>query len=299
MIFLVNNPDTSLGIGDIIRKSLDTFMDDNVNTIFSYSDTVLSAVIGIAFCGAVVRIFQNYYDSPDNYLGYLSYVPLLAFLLYYGDIAQGIYELGSNAGSSSTVRSGVTNIFYRVADYQEADINILTSPVSFIMNELKVKMYETSVRFVLIGASIASALCYIYLKFKIVIKLMVLVFFGPINISLSFIPSVGNLWVGWLIKVIELSLYIPTLYFIEYMNDRMLETAFKPQLITDVSDAAQSIANGYYGIAFYVITIFTYLSIPKVVSWAMNTSTSNFGGVSGVVTKAAMLAAKVKTGGVA
>ena len=81
------------------------------------------------------------------------------------------------------------------------------------MNELKVKMYETSVRFVLIGASIASALCYIYLKFKIVIKLMVLVFFGPINISLSFIPSVGNLWVGWLIKVIELSLYIPTLYF--------------------------------------------------------------------------------------
>ena len=32
MIFLVNNPDTSLGIGDIIRKSLDTFMDDNVNT---------------------------------------------------------------------------------------------------------------------------------------------------------------------------------------------------------------------------------------------------------------------------
>ena len=49
MIFLVNNPDTSLGIGDIIRKSLDTFMDDNVNTIFSYSDTVLSAVIGIAF----------------------------------------------------------------------------------------------------------------------------------------------------------------------------------------------------------------------------------------------------------
>lgn len=201
MIFLVNNPDTSLGIGDIIRKSLDTFMDDNVNTIFSYSDTVLSAVIGIAFCGAVVRIFQNYYNSPDNYLGYLSYVPLLAFLLYYGDIAQGIYELGSNAGSSSTVRSGVTNIFYRVADYQEADINILTSPVSFIMNELKVKMYETSVRFVLIGASIASALCYIYLKFKIVIKLMVLVFFGPINISLSFIPSVGNLWVGWLIKV--------------------------------------------------------------------------------------------------
>ncbi len=71
---------------------------------------------------------------------------------------------------------------------------------------------------------------------------MVLVFFGPINISLSFIPSIGNLWVGWLIKVIELSLYIPTLYFIEYMNDRMLETAFKPQLITDVSDAAQSIA---------------------------------------------------------
>ncbi len=63
---------------------------------------------------------------------------------------------------------------------------------------------------------------------------MVLVFFGPINISLSFIPSIGNLWVGWLIKVIELSLYIPTLYFIEYMNDRMLETAFKPQLITDV-----------------------------------------------------------------
>ena len=297
MLFLVHSSDSSLGIGDTIRKYLDTFMDENVNIIFSYSDTVLSAVIGIAFCGAVVRIFQNYYNSPDNYLGYLSYVPLLVFLFYYGDLAQGIYELGAKAGASSSVRLNTSNLFHGAVNEQESDISLLTSPVSFIINEIKISMYESMIRIALVMASIASALCYIYLKFKIVLKLMVLVFFGPINISLSFIPSIGNLWVGWLMKVVEISLYIPTLYFIEYLNDRILENAFKPQLIENVSDVAQSITNGYFGIAFYIITIFTYLSIPKVVSWAMNTASASFGGVSGVATKVAMLAVKAKSGG--
>lgn len=277
-----------------LRTATNSFIDGQIDSIFQVSDSVLSVFVYIAFAGALVRIFMNYRDG-GSFFGYVSYIPLTVLLFFYTDIIGGLYGLGGNLNQTFDQSSVLQAFFAEPEMSEEEDISIFSLSLSVALQATKIMAMGAIVKMLLAFSQLISLLAFFYLKVKILIKIIVLTFFGPINISLSFIPGLGNNWVGWLLKVIEISAYIPVLYFIEWAGNQMLIEVFKPQVVDNPQDFAQSYINSLLGIFFFVIMIFSYLSIPKIVNWGLSTAQSSFGGVA---KKAAAVGATVATKGV-
>lgn len=297
MSYLASN---SGGVLLEIKEMINTFISEQLDQVFEVSSQVGETFKYIALAGVVVKIFMNFRDNPTYVWGYLSYIPLTFFLFNYDAVVQGVFDLTSKADqySSSVEAMKISSSFFSgVQNNKElSEVSFWDMSVSYILHELKMVFLEGIVYIFLIIGLIVSALIYVYLKLKILLKLMVLTFFGPLNISLSFVPGFEGNWKGWLMKVIEVCLYIPVLYLIDYLGMQLLQKVFQPQIVTDASGAVSSLLNSILGVIFYAILIFSYLSIDNIVAFGINSGTSAIGAGKKVSAVAMMAARKALMG---
>lgn len=262
---------------------------------------VLDAFRYVAFMFVLVKIVKNLYYDPTNWIGYVSWLPLSLVLFQYDVIVEFFIDL-ANAADTSVSMSNHKELYKQIFDMPEPlepdDVSLWNVTVSYVQeafnNALEFYMLNTIFSFVVLISGIA----YIYLKFKAMFRFVSLIFFGPINISLSFVPGMENQWLSWMLKLLEVSLYIPFLIFIDFLGLKVLENAFRPEFITDAGEAMDRQARLYMGITFFALLGTAYFFIPKMVRYGMAQASAGVGGARKVGTAAALAARKVMTGGI-
>lgn len=262
---------------------------------------VLDAFRYVAFMFVLVKIVKNLYYDPTNWIGYVSWLPLSLVLFQYDIIVEFFIDL-ANAADTSVSMSNHKELYKQIFDMPEPlepdDVSLWDVTVSYVQeafnNALEFYMLNTIFSFTVLISGIA----YIYLKFKAMFRFVSLIFFGPINISLSFVPGMENQWLSWVLKLLEVSLYIPFLIFIDFLGLKVLENAFRPEFITDAGDAMDRQARLYMGITFFALLGTAYFFIPKMVRYGMAQASAGVGGARKVGTAAALAARKVMTGGI-
>lgn len=270
---------------DHFKTTISEFIDEQIQVLFSMSDIVLDAFLYIALAGVLVKIFYNYRDGGSIF-GFVSYIPLAFFFFFYMDILEGVFYLGSEGFYE---RTGDTSIFYPVEE-TKSNWEILSSISS---KNLEIAITKGLAYIALIMADIFRVLAFLYIKATIFLRIAVLAFFGPLTIAISFIPGLEGNWIGWLMKVIEVSIYIPVLFLLEWTTDNLLANSIKPGLLH--SEHAYLVDVGFFnmivGVLFYSVMIFSYFSVPKIVNWGLATASSSF---SGGIRKAASMLTRVR-----
>lgn len=274
---------------------------DQLRIVLDVASPVLDAFRYIAFFFVLGRIVRNLYNDPTNWMGYFSWLPLCLLLFKYDIVVEFFIDLANSADSSVSLANH-KELYLQVFDYPEPvepdDVSLWDVTVSYVQetfnNALELLFLKTIFQFTIL----VSGLIYIYLKFKAMFRFVSLIFFGPINISLSFVPGMENNWLSWVLKLFEVSMYIPFLIFIDFLGLEILENAFRPGIIGDSGDVVDRQARLYMGITFFVILGFSYFFIPKMVRFGMVQASAGVGGAKKIGAAAALGARKLMTGGI-
>lgn len=296
MFFLDSNTG---GIIIRLKNGVNEFISDELDRVIEVSQDMGEGFKYLAFIGVLIRIFYNYRDNPTYYWGYLDWIPLAGFLFNYHALAGAIMGF-SNAFDNMNTSEQILNLsssFFQEAkvNKQTEEVSIFDMGASYIYHIVKMAFLETLCYIFLMLGYIASGCWFVYFKFKILLKMVVLLLFGPINISLSFLPSFSGGWKGWLQNVIEIGLYIPLLAIVDYIGLGVMKKVFQPTIIKDASDVGADMGNSLLGIIFYVLLLASYFSITKAVAYGMARG-SSIGGGQKVKAMAMMLARKAITG---
>ena len=276
---------------------------EQLDIAIEVASPVLDAFRYIAFMIVLVKIVKNLYYDPTNWMGYVAWLPLSFVLFQYDHIVEFFIVLANSADSSVSL-SNHQQLYRQLFDYPEPlepdDVSLWDVTVSYVRETFN-NMIEFYVLSTIFSFSVLiSGLVYIYLKFKAMFRFVSLIFFGPINISLSFVPGMENQWLSWVLKLLEVSLYIPFLIFIDYLSLQVLENAFRPGLITGdtIGDGIDRQTRLWMGITFFALLTTAYFFIPKTVRYGMAQASAGVGGARKIATATALAARKVMTGGV-
>lgn|SRR5680860_1541619 len=261
---------------------------------------VLDAFRYVAFIFVLVKILRNLLNDPTNWMGYLSWLPLSLLLFQYDLIVEFFVDL-ANAADTSVSMSNHKELYKQLFDLPEAlepdDVSLFDVTISYIRetfnNALELVILNTIFQLVVL----ISGMAYIYLKFKAMFRFVSLIFFGPINISLSFMPGMENQWLSWMLKLLEVSMYIPFLIFIDFLGLQVLENAFRPE-VAGAGEGIERQSRLWMGIAFFSLLGTAYFFIPKMVRYGMAQASAGVGGARKIGAATALAARKVMTGGI-
>lgn len=286
-----------------LKEYFNNLIWEQLKIAIDIASPVLDAFRYVAFMFVLVKIVRNLYNDPTNWMGYVSWLPLSLVLFQYDLIVQFFVDLANTADSSVSL-SNHQQLYSQLFDYPEVlepdDVSLWDVTVSYIRetfnNVLEFYVLNTIFNFAVLISSIA----YIYLKLKAMFRFVSLIFFGPINISLSFMPGMENQWLSWVLKLLEVSMYIPFLIFIDFLSLEVLENAFSPGAITGdlIGDGIDRQSRLWMGITFFILLSTAYFFIPKMVRYGMAQASAGVGGARKIGAATALAARKVMTGGI-
>lgn len=283
-----------------LKELLNEFIYDMIDTVFTYGDVMLSTFKWIAFIGVLIKILYNFYYSPNDYWGYISWLPLAALLFHYDVVVIAFFEWSKELDNRISVLENFekTKHFFESTELDYEENSMFQIGMTILTDIIKSAIFEGVVRLLLFLGFIGSMIAYFYLKIKMFFKLLILTLFGPLNISLSFLNEFKGNYIGWLTKLIEVCTYIPLIYLVDYIGVEMLDKVFSPRVISSGSEMAETLTRQVLGIIFYVGVIFMYLSIPGLVKYALTQGAAAVGNGKKVAAMAMLAARKVMTGGV-
>ncbi|WP_454058919.1 hypothetical protein [Elizabethkingia ursingii] len=254
---------------DAVVNLINTKFTKSLNEVLANADKPATIFLLIAFGGVCVQIYRNYLRG-GNVWGYVEWVPLLGFLSTYGLFVKGLIT----SGSDMKLDLGINISEFMVKPPTEVTTNIISLVASDITSSMKMAFAEIMISLI----NVIAVVGYLYVRMKVVFKAAILVFIAPINISLSFIPSLSNMWQGALMKAIEVALYIPVLSLIDWIGKQVFKEAIQPSIIKSPKDYIDAMANMQLGILFYGMIAFSYFTVPSLVAWVLD---SGGGGNSG------------------
>jgi len=284
-----------------IKDFFNHFIYEQINLVMEYGDKVLLAFKYIAFIMVLVKIVTNLYNSPRDWKGYVSWLPVAILMLNYDILILAFIDLSQSV--DNTVSIGNHQELYGKLFFGDGSSEILSDtpwssmPYTLVTMGFQNMLFHIGVKYLLMLSVLLSVAAYIYIKVKVLFNLISLAFFGPLNISLSFIPGMENHYMGWLLKLLETSFFLPFLYFIDYIGIEILKRAFKPMIINNGVDMVEGITKSWLGVMFFLMMTVAYFFIPKMVKYGISqgTAASGTGKKAGA---ALLLAARKITAGI-
>lgn len=276
-----------------LKKRINDFLFEQIDMIMQYSDVGLNTFKWIAFIGVLIKIIQVYYNNPTDWLGYLRWLPLTLLLFNYDIIVEAMYDWGKSLDQQIALFHNYERlkIFYKDTEIDYGETSLYNISLTYLNDFIRNSLLAGIVSFLLLVGFVFSMILYLYLKVKMFFKLLVLVLFGPLNISLSFLNEFQGNYIAWLTKLLEVSTFIPVIYLIDFISVEMLVKCFEPAIISSGGDLLESITVQFVGIVFYVIVIVMYFSVPKIVTYAI-TQGNNAVGAGKQLAGMTMLAAR-------
>lgn len=275
-----------MGLLDYVAQNANENFDKALSQVLSQSNSTLDILLCIAGAGALVQCVKNWIDGGDIW-GYVKWVPLLIFLLGYGQFVQGLYK--GSAAVPFTMGVSIDDFM------KEPPAEISINPVEIVSNQIGLELKKSCFIFALTAINILAIIGFLYVKMKVVFKVALLVFIAPINISLSFIPAISHLWQGALLKAIEVSLYIPGLMLIDWIGKTVFLASIEHKLAKNPADMIQYFENIQLGMLFYLMIALSYFSTPSLIGWVMDSGGGAANGASSKLKSAAMALSKVVT----
>lgn len=277
-----------------IKDFFNSFIWEQIQLAFKVAAPVIGAFKYLAFILVMARILRNLYDNPLNWWGYISWIPLSILLFQYEVVVEFFVELSASADNSVSFAQNqklYLKIFKLPIVPEESDLSLFDITVGYLK-----QLYRNMIELFVISqvfnfVAMLSIIVYIFLKVKAMLRFITLLFFGPISISLSFLPGNEFQWLDWVMKLLETALFIPMLMFIDFLAIKVLEKAFAPLVVGPALEVDDQIFRMWLGVAFFIMLGVSYLFVPSMVKWGIAKTSSGVGG-SKKVAAAAVLAAR-------
>lgn len=277
-----------------IKDFFNSFIWEQIQLAFKVAAPVISAFKYLAFILVLTRILRNLYDNPLNWWGYISWLPLSIVLFQYEVVVEFFVELSASADNSVSFAQNqklYLKIFKLPIVPEESDLSLFDITVGYLK-----QMYRNMIELFVMSqvfnfVAFLSIMVYIFLKVKAMLRFITLLFFGPISISLSFLPGNEFQWLDWVMKLLETALFIPMLMFIDFLAIKVLEKAFAPLIVGPALEVDDQIFRMWLGVAFFIMLGMSYFFVPSMVKWGIAKASSGVGG-SKKVAAAAVLAAR-------
>lgn len=278
-----------------IKDFFNLFIWQQVALAFKVSAPVLSTFKYVAFLFVLVRIAQNLYSNPNDWWGYISWLPISILLLKYDMIVHFFVDLSASADDSVSFAKNqkiYLTLFKLPVIPEDSTLNVLDITIGYFKQLFKntVELLVMTHLFNLVA--LISILVYIFLKIKSMFRFITLLFFGPISISLSLLPGNNFQWLDWVMKLLETALFIPMLMFIDFLAIEVLNDVFKPLVVKDALDVDEQIFRMWLGITFFIILGVSYFFVPSMVKWGIAKANSGVGASKRAATSIALIARK-------
>lgn len=239
-------------------------MYDQIDYLFSLSRNYITTFNYLAGIGVIIKVVRHAFDSPTDYIGYFKWLPLAALFFGYDHVVEAIFDISREADKSvSYLNSSKTaKLFLESAiDDKIKSSSVLSLPSNILAHIFETLFLKKMAFFILIILILASNIAYVYYKIKVLVNMIKLIVFGPLQISISFFDGFNNQWRNWLSELIETSMYLPVIFIIDWIAYRILENAFKP--IVELNTIEQ-LTKTYIGIVFFGLVLTFYFKIEKI-----------------------------------
>jgi len=252
------------------RFMVNTLFDEYLQEAFDSLGPTLT--IGFHFAKIGIGIFAiQHFSSEDraDIWKALKWFPLLFILFNYKSFAFAIFEFYDNLGRSfiGTEKNWDT-ISAKVAKAQMSAFTKSTAEWNFLkmdLDALQSMAMATLAGGITAVAHLVSSLIFIGIKALSIIYLFILVIFGPINIGLSFIPTLSGLWKAWLQKFMSVCLWVPMLYVVDVFMVSLIDR------LTDhlLQDEAKDIGIVLTASLLILMTSFFYIKAPTLANFVV------------------------------
>ena len=301
--------------GQGVRELTNQMFDAYLNKVISYSGSMVTIAKYLAFMGVCVKMLLQYLNPNQrtNVWGYFGWMVLAFFLLNYSTFISSIFWLYDVIAKSLASNSIDWDTAYKELEFaarkatqttvfsQETLSSIYENGLmDTIYENMKVEYTSKVVILSIIIIKIVSTVVYVFVKAYSVIYLMILVVFGPINIGLSFIPSLDGMWKGWLQKLLNVLMWIPMLYLIDAFMLGLIDNLHNA-LLTNSIDLGKVLGAAMLS----GMSIFMYIKAPSLSNFIVQGSSvgkltmgSQSKDAAGKVMQAAKTVAKVKSGNI-
>lgn len=289
------------GIFFKVKKLFNDFLYEILNDVFTYADAGLDTFKYIAFIGVLIKIIYNLYYSPNDWWGYVSYIPLSIFLFHYDDVVKALFDWSRSLDDKITFLNNfkeAQHLFGVTSIGNTKDVDLQQITFTLFADIIKTAFFEIIAKMVLFLSFLLSLVIFIWLKIKMFFRLSILTLFGPLNISLSFINEFKGNYITWLTKVIEVCMYIPLLYFVDWFGLKMLTKVFSKRVVNNGAELTEVVTGYFLGIVFFGLINLMYFSIPKLVKYGITQGQSAIGTSRKLGAIAMMAARKMATGGI-
>ncbi len=257
-----------------VREMTISIFDAYLNDVIAMSGTMITYGKYFALIGVLVKITKQYLDpsTRSEPWGYFSWIILAFFLIRYSQFVSGIFSIYDSIESSLKQ----TNISWDTA-FKELEFAVIQNmnPSFFSMetfnsfvdkgiaetlyNHFKMRILTQIIIVMVLFIKTVSTVVFIGVKAYSVIYLMILVVFGPINIGLSFIPAMNDMWKGWLQKMLNVLMWIPMLFLIDAFMLGLIDKLYQSLLTKEVDMGMVFGATILSGMA-----VFMYLKAPSL-----------------------------------
>ena len=277
-----------------IKDFFNSFIWEQIQLAFKVAGPVINTFKYLAFMLVLARIVRNLYNNPMDWWGYISWLPLSILLFQYETVVEFFVDISTAADDSVSFAQNqklYLKIFKLPILPEESDLSLFDITVGYLK-----QMYRNMVELVVMThifnfVAMLSIIVYIFLKIKAMLRFITLLFFGPISISLSFLPGNEFQWLDWVMKLLETALFIPMLMFIDFLAIQVLEKAFAPLVVGPALEVDEQIFRMWLGVAFFIMLGVSYFFVPSMVKWGIAKTNSGIGG-SKKAAAAAVLAAR-------
>jgi len=265
-----------------IREATNALFDDYLIQIIEYSGGLIQIGKYFAVIGVAIKLVMQFKDPKTRAepWGYFSWLVLAFFLLNYTAFIQGIFDVYAqiaNALASSSIDwdtafSQLDFAMMKTTDFSFFSKETFDSISSVgiqksLYQAYKVKMLSHALVIIVLVVKVVSTVVFVFVKAYAVIYLMILIVFGPINIGLSFIPSLDGMWKGWLQKLLNVSLWIPMLYLIDAFMLGLIDTLFNSLLTQNID-----LGKVWGASMLSAMAIFMYIKAPSLSNFVVQGS---------------------------
>jgi len=282
-----------------IKDYFNSFIWEQIQLAFEVAAPVINAFKYVAFILVIVKIARNLYNNPMDWWGYVSWLPLSILLFQYEAVVEFFVDLSASADESVSFARNqeiYLKLFKLPIVPEETDLNVFDITVGYLKQLYRNIIEVTFITQLFSFVAMMSIIVYIFLKIKAMLRFIVLLFFGPISISLSFLPGNEFQWLDWVMKLLETALYIPMLMFIDFLAIQVLENAFQPLVVGPALEVDDQIFRMWLGVAFFIMLGVSYFFVPSMVKWGIAKTNSGVGGSKKAAAAAVLAARKVLTG---
>ena len=282
----------------LIKDYFNNFIWEQIQLAFEVSAPVIKAFKYVAFILVLVKIGRNLYNNPLDWWGYFSWLPLSILLFQYEIVVEFFVDLSASADESVSFGKNqeiYLKLFKLPIVPEETDLNVFDITVGYLKQLYRNLIEVTFITQLFNFVAMISIIVYIFLKVKAMLRFITLLFFGPISISLSFLPGNEFQWLDWVMKLLETALYIPMLMFIDFLALKVLENAFQPLVVGPALEVDDQIFRMWLGVAFFIMLGVSYFFVPSMVKWGIAKTNSGVGGSKKAAAAALLAARKVIT----